>query len=318
MKKLAIILILSFTFILPLRTRAQSANWVALQSDTASLNAPGQMVNLSLNARLDTAINGASLILNYAPTCFKVAGHQSGSLLPGSTSFVQEQPGQLDLTYYFQGKVRGLTGEGSLIVIQLETLQLCTSQISIVPETLTLSVLDEHGLADNLPGVEDRSMVVSLIPANGLPVVAPQLTVNLPANAPVIPLASPSPRLKMGWTALAIAASICLGLIFIVILFFLLRQRPIVLQKTTRLKGPALRHRGGTIPLPHQGIQLGRHIKIIGQNGKFFVADTGSRLGVFLNGNRLDAVYQPLRNGDQVQLGHEISYQFIDARRETF
>jgi hypothetical protein len=317
MKKLAIILILTFAFILPLRARAQSANWVALQSDTANLNASGQTVNLSLNAMLNTSINGASLILHYDPACFKIAGHQPGSLLPGATSFVQEQPGQLDLTYYFQGKGRGLTGEGSLITIQLETLQLCASDLSIFPETLTLGVLDDTGLAFNLPGVEYRSLIVHLAPANGLPVVTPQPAAGLAVNSPAASLPSTGLRSDVFWWVLAMAASLFFGLILIAVFFFLLRRRSTPSQKTTRIQGPALTHTGGTVPLPRQRTQLGRHIEIIHQNDEFYVVDTGSRLGVFLNGNRLGAGYYPLRHGDRVQLGREISYQFIDARKDS-
>ncbi len=317
MKKLTVILILSLAFLLPLRARAQSANWVALQSDTTSLNAAGQTVNLSINAMLNTSINGASLILHYDPACFKVAGHQPGSLLPGATAFVQEQPGQLDLTYYFQGKGKGLTGEGSLITIQLETLQLCASDLSVAPETLTLGVMDDKGLAFNLPGVEFRSLTVHPAPANGLPVVTPQSVAALPVNSPAAALPFPSLSPDVVWWALALVASLFLGLIFIAALYLLLRHRSAFSPKTTSIQGPALMHTGGTIPLPRQHTQLGRHIEIIGQNGEFYLVDTGSRLGVFLNGNRLGAGYYPLRHGDMVQLGRKISYQFINARRDS-
>lgn len=317
MKKLAIILILSLTFLLPLRARAQSANWVALQSDATSLNAPGQTVNLSLNAMLDTAINGSSLILHYDPACFKVAGHQAGSLLQGATPFVQEQPGQLDLTYYFQGQGKGLTGEGSLITIQLETLQLCASDVSIAPETLTLGVLDGQGLAYNLPGVEFRSMIVHLAPANGQPVVTPQQAAAIPANSAVAPL----PPIDMGpdviLLAVIVAACLFLAMIFLVALYFVMRRRSSPAQKTIPIQGPALMHTGGTVQLPRRRTQLGRHIEIVHQNGEFYVVDTGSRLGVFLNGNRLGAGYYHLSHGDRVQLGREISYQFVNARRDS-
>lgn len=73
-------------------------------------------------------------------------------------------------------------------------------------------------------------------------------------------------------------------------------------------------HAGRSIPLPRQRTQIGRHIEIVHQNGGFYVVDNGSRLGVFLNGNRLGSGYYPLRNGDRVQLGQEISYQFVDVQ----
>ena len=319
MKKLAIILILSLTLLLPLRVRAQSANWVALQSDAPGLNAPGQLVNLSLNASLDTSVNGASLVLHYDPTCFKIAGHQAGNLLPGAISFLQEQPGQLDLTYYFQGQGKGLTGEGSLITIQLETLQLCASDLSIAPETLTLGVLNDQGLAFNLPGVEYRALSVHLAPVNGQPVANAQPAAAPPANLPAVPLSVPIQNTDLVWIVLAISASLFFGLIFVAAIFFLQQpQRSVAAAKAPASPGPALVHPGGTtIQLPHQGTQLGRHIEIIRQNGEYYLVDTGSRLGVFLNGNRLGAGYYPLRNGDRVQLGREVSYQFIDARRRT-
>jgi hypothetical protein len=317
MKKIAIILILLLALVLPLRARAQSANWVALQSDAASLNAPGQKINLSLNATLDTSINGASFILHYDPACFKVSGHQPGSLLPGATDFVQEQPGQLDLTYYFQGQGKGLTGEGSLIIIQLEALQLCSSDLSVAKETLTLGVLDDKGLAFNLPGVEYRSLVVHLAPASGLPVFTPPAAAVPPAHSPAsLPPAS-GPGADMFWMILAIAGSLFLGLVLIVAVFFLLRRRSAPPEKTIPTLGPALIHGGRTVPLPYQGTQLGRHIEIVHKNGEFYLVDTGSRLGVFLNGNRLGAGDYPLRHGDRVQLGREIVYQFINTRRDS-
>jgi hypothetical protein len=314
MKKFAIILILSLTFVLPLRARAQSANWVNLQSDATSLNAPGQMVNLSLSAMLNTAINGASLILHYDPACFKIARYEPGSLLAGATPFVQEQPGQLDLTYYFQGKGKGLTGEGSLITIQLESLQLCASDVSVAPESLTLGVLDDNGLAFNLPGVEQRNMMVHLAAANGLPMVPSQPAAGLPSNSSMLPpLLSLVPNVV--WIILVIVAGLLFGFILILALFFLLRSRSTRPQKSTSIQGPALMHTGGTVLLPPQRTQLGRHIEILHQNGEFYVVDTGSRLGVFLNGIRLGTGYHQLSHGDLVQLGREVSYKFINARR---
>jgi hypothetical protein len=238
MKKLAIILLLSLAFSLPVRTRAQSANWVSLQSDATSLNAPGQKVNLSLNAMLNSAINGASLILHYDPVCFKIAGHKPGSLLPGTTSFIQEQPGQLDLTYYFQGKGRGLTGEGSLINIQLEALQLCASDVSVDSKTLTLGVLDDKGLAFNLPGVEYRSMIVHLVPANGLAVFNPPSKAILPSNSPELPLTSTALGSNLIWWIVAIVTILILVLIIIVGLFLLLTD-----ASSSRKKRPVSRNR---------------------------------------------------------------------------
>jgi hypothetical protein len=319
MKKLAIILIISFAFILPLRVGAQSANWVALQSDVTSLNAPGQKLNLSLTAMLNTAVSGASLILHYDPACFKIAGYQPGSLLPGATAFNQEQPGQLDLTYYFQGKGKGLTGEGSLITIQLETLQVCTSDVSVAPGTITLGVLDDQGLAFNLPGVEFRSLLVHMAAASSLALVTPQpADATLPANNSSV-VVVPPPSISLGpnvfWIILAIAASMLFGLIFITAIFFLLHSRSPRSKKNAIIQGPALMHTGGTVLLQRERAQLGRHIEIIHQNGEFYVVDTGSRLGVFINGARLGSGYYHLSHGDLVQLGREISYKFINARR---
>jgi len=323
MKKLAIILVLMFTSILPLRAHAQSANWVALQSDSTSLNAVGQTINLSLNAMLDSAINGASLILRYDPACYKISGHQPGSLLPGATSFVQDQPGQLDLTYYFQGQGKGLTGAGSLITIQLETLQLCSTDLSIAPETLTLGVLDNTGMAFNLSGVELRSLIVHLVPASGLPITTPQQAAALPANSPAASALAPLPTDILNpdstwfWIGMSITGLLALALILISVFSFRSGRRIKVSQKTMPVRGAALMNSGRSIPLPRRSTRLGRHIEIMYENGKFYVADKGSRLGVFLNGNRVGAGNYPLRHGDKVQLGGEISYQFIDARAES-
>jgi hypothetical protein len=317
MKKIAIILSLFIALLLPVRAAAQGASWIALQSDSASLNAPGQIVNMSLAASLDTPINGASFILRYDPTCFKVAGHQPGSLLTGSTDFVQEQPGQFDLTYYFQGQGKGLTGEGSLINLQLETLQLCSSDISIAPETITLGVLDTQGLAFNLPNVEYRSLSVHFAPADGQPAAATQPGGVPPANVPSSSVSIPVLTPEMFWLFMSVAAILFVGLVLFLALFFLLRPRSArrAPQKGTSNAGPALMHAGGVVPLPRQRTRLGRHIEIVHQNGEFYLMDTGSRLGAFLNGNRLGAGLYPLRDGDRVQLGNEMTYRFINASK---
>lgn len=314
MKKIAIISILLFALLFPRRAQAQEVNWIALQSDIAGLEASGQVVNLSVQAMLDTAINGASFILRYDPACFKVSNYQPGSLLPGATAFVQEQPGQLDLTYYFQGKGQGLTGEGSLVTLQLETLQLCDSALSLDPETITLGVLDASGLAFNLPGVEYRSLDLRLAPVNGLPVVTAQPNSVSPALVPLTGPAVTSPGNRLVWIVPAAATVLLLGLVLVVVFFLRTRRQPVPAVRAAHTRrGPALMHAGRSIPLPRQRTQIGRHIEIVHQNGEFYVVDNGSRLGVFLNGNRLGSGYYPLRNGDRVQLGQEISYQFVDA-----
>jgi hypothetical protein len=213
-----------------------------------------------------------------------------------------------------------LTGAGSLIMIQLETLQMCASDISITPETFTLGVLNSQGMAFNLPGVEYRDMVVHLAPANGQAVVTPQAAAGA-APAASVGLTPPSGPAFFGLGENGIWLIIgAVGLLFVlivgVIVFLYLRGRktPASSQNTTPILGPALIHKGGTVTLPQKRTQLGRHIEIVYNNGGFFMVDSGSRLGVYINGKRLGNGSYPLSHGDRVQLGQEISYQFIHTR----
>lgn len=317
MKKRLSFLLLLFTLLFPWRVQAQGANWLDLQSDHSGLQAAGETVTLSIQAMLNTAINGASFILQYDPQCFKVSGYQPGTLLPGATAFAQQSPGQLDLTYYFQGKGQGLAGEGSLVSLQLEALQLCDSQVSIDPGTITLGVLDSsNGLALRLPDVSYRALSLRFAPVNGAAAAAPQeATSQTAVSAQNAPTAPALPGLV--WLGLGIALVLLLGLDLLALLV-LKRPRHAGVPASHNAhtgKGSALLCAGRRIPLPPQRTLIGRHIEIIHQNGTFFVADTGSRLGVFLNGNRLGKGYHPLRHGDQVQLGREVSYQFVQNRQ---
>jgi len=318
MKKLAFLLIFLVAFTIPLRVRAENANWVGLESDTTALTTPGQSIQVALDASLNTSIAGASLILIYDPACFKVTGHEPGSLLPGATAFVQEKPGQLDLTYYFLGSGQGLTGEGSLITIQLETLNLCASDLSTTPENITLGVLDDNGMAFNLTGVEYRTLSVHLAPGDGQPVISSQPIAKDPAISSS-GTASSQPLAKN-------AVNVYLILLFVVLLagiggvlgYFLLRRLSRGSPYSSSLNvasAPALVHDGHPIPLPQKGTQLGRHTEIVKRDGGFYLTDTGSQKGTFLNGDRLGTGYYPLRDGDQINLGHEVSYRFIESHR---
>jgi hypothetical protein len=332
MKKLAVLLIVFISIIMPLRARAQSVNWVALQSDTTTLAAPGQSIQLSLNGAFDTPINGAGLILRYDPACFKITGHQAGSLMAGATPFVQEKPGQYDLLYFYLGKGKGLTGEGSLITIQLESLQLCASELSVAPETITLGVLDENGMAFNLPGVEYRSLATHFTPGAGLMAVTPQAaaavaeTPEVNSTAPIIqstvPVTQPEHPKNSFSISLVIMAFVFIFLpVIIAAIYFLLRRlskQPGKSSAPITASGPALILDGRSIPLPNERTPLGRYAEIVRRDGVFYLSDSGSQKGIFLNRKRLAKGYYPLHNGDQVQLGQDISYRFVESRGQTF
>ncbi len=314
MKKIAALLVIFISMMMPLHAGAQGANWVALQSDTTTLTAPGQVIQLSLMGSLDTPINGAALILRYDPACFKITGHQPGSLIPGATAFVQDNPGQFDLTYFFQGKGNGQTGEGSLITIQLEALQLCASDLSAAPETITLGVLDDKGLAFNLAGVEYRSLVAHIAPGPGLEVVTPQPAGGVPAIS-INPAAGSKPTFNF----LLIILPIILLSILSAILVFFLRSPSKQPGKSalTKKTGPALVLGGRSIPIARARTQLGRYAEIVQREEGFYLINAGSPKGIFLNGKRLTDGYYPLHNGDQVQLGKDISYRFVGPGGQT-
>jgi hypothetical protein len=315
MKKLVFFLILLMAFTVPLRAQAQNINWVTLQSDITALTAPGQPVQIMLDGSLNTPIKGAGLILSYDPACFKVTGHQPGSLLPGAKAFAQEKPGQLDLTYYFQGSGQGLTGEGSLITIQLETLNLCASDLSATPDTITLGVLNDQGMAFNLTGVEYRTLSVHLAPSNGQPVIPP--VVNNQGKSPVTTSASQNP-ISVYLVLLFVFILAGIGLAGYFLLNRLLREnprQPALAAASVKTGTPALIHNGRPIPLPQTRTQLGRHIEIVKHYDGFYLADTGSQRGTFLNGSRLGAGYHRLHDGDQIQLGQEVSYRFVESHK---
>ncbi len=168
---LVLALFLLAALITPKHALAQGVNWVVLQSDTTAITTPGQVVTVALRGSLNVPISRATMTLRYDPACFRVISLRPGSLLPGAVAYAQAQAGQFDLSYNLPGDRLGLTGEGSLASMQLEALQVCSSDLSVAPNSISLAVLDTHGLATNLPGVEYRSLSIhllqSLVPANG-------------------------------------------------------------------------------------------------------------------------------------------------------
>jgi hypothetical protein len=179
---LILALFLLAALIYPQHALAQSVNWLALQSDTTAIAIPGQVINVALHGSLNVPIAGAAMTLRYDPACFRVIGHHPGNLLPGATVYAQAQAGQFDLVYDLPDTSRGLTGEGSLVTLQLEALKLCTSDLSVAADSILLAVLDKNGLTTKLPGVEYRGLRIHLLPGNALPANKP---VILPTKAQI-------------------------------------------------------------------------------------------------------------------------------------
>jgi hypothetical protein len=321
MKKLAVLLALLIS-LLPLRVQAESVNWIALQSDTTTITAPGQSIQLSLTGALNTPINGAALILSYDPACFRIANHQPGSLIPEATAFVQGQPGKLDLTYFYQGQGKGLTGEGTLIDIQLEALQLCASDVSVTPETITLGVLNEQGMAFNLTGVEYRGLTAHIVPSAGLPVVTPQPVVAVPEVE--VPSVLPAPEYAVAPARPTFSISpyiIFMPILAIPLLsaaVYFLTRRPVRKPGITAPvlgSGPVLILAGRSIPIQQERTALGRYTHIVRRSGIFYITDSGSLKGTYVNGKRIESGYHRINTGDQIQLGEDTTYRFVENLR---
>lgn len=307
-----VIFILLVALVTPQHTQAQNINWVALQGDTSAINMPGQLVTVTLDSSLNVPITGAGMKLHYDPTCFRVISHHPGSLLPGAVAFIQAQAGQFDLTYAFHGGGQGRTGLGSLIQIQLEALKLCASDISVAANTILLGVLDAKGMAANLPGVQYRALKLHLTPGQ-----SPAITkASVPPSSTAV-----SQQSQVDATAIFFLLLILIPLLAVVG-YVLLRRHS---QRTGMAssifgtlpgnKSPALIYAGRSIPLPEEGTALGRHIKIVQRDGGFYIIDTGSQNGTFVNGRPVGDGYYLLHDGDDVQLGREASYRFVERHR---
>ena len=306
------IFILLVALVTPRHTQAQNINWVALQGDATAINVPGQIVMVTLDSSINVPITGVGMKLHYDPACFRVISHHPGSLLPGAVAFIQAQAGQFDLTYAFHGGGQGRTGSGSLIAIQLEALKLCASDISVAANTILLGVLDAKGMAANLPGVEYRTLKLHLVPGQ-----APAIT---KASVPPLPSAV-AQQSQVDATPIFFLMLILIPVLG-VIGYFLLRRHS---QRTGMIspifgmlpgeKSPALIYAGRSIPLPEDGTTLGRHIRIIQRDGCFYIMDTGSQNGTFVNGRPVGEGYYLLHDGDDVQLSREVSYRFVERHR---
>lgn len=144
---------------------AQSANWVGLQIH-AENQTQYQTFAIAFSGALDVPINGAGIILNYDPACLQMSRYQSGTLLPNSVAFPKEEPGKLDIAYYYQGKSQALIGEGTLIEVYFNVLGSCSSLISADPAFINLGILDNTGMVVNLSGVTYRDLIISFPPPN--------------------------------------------------------------------------------------------------------------------------------------------------------
>ena len=315
MKKISIILILLVLMIIPQRTQAQKVNWVALESDTSTISTPGQLVIVTLNASLNVPLASAAFVLRYDPACFRVTSHHFGNLLAGATSAVTAQPGLFDLTYQLPNKQQGNIGEGSLMRIQLETLKLCTSDLSVSSNSMVLKILDAKGSLVNLPGVEYHTLSIHLtenprLAATATPIVSPAPIFTLP------PMMDSTYVFLLTLALLPIAGTI--------ISMLLLRRKAKKPTKRSSDSGeilqenkiPALVQAGQSIPLTQSRTRLGRHTEIIQRGTGFYLTDTGNQQGTLLNGNHIGRGYYFLHDGDHVQLGNEGAYRFVKPRKQ--
>lgn len=314
MKKISLFIILLVSLVIPQRAPIQTENWVALQSDTSSISAAGQLIMVSLNGSLNQPVTEAALTLRYDPACFQVTSHHPGSLMTGATSIVTAKPGQFDLTYHFQEKHQGNTGEGSLMAIQLEALKRCTSNLSVSSNSIMLKMLDSNGISVNVPSVEYRTLTLHLTEGPLPAATAIPLT-------PPVQTASQNPILDS--TYLFLLMLILLPVAGAIAYTLLLRSRPKQMNKHTPTPGsvpgkiPALIHAGRAIPLLEPRTRLGHHIEIIQRGKGFYLTDTGSQHGTLLNGSHIGRGYYFLHDGDQVQLGSDIPYRFVKPQERV-
>lgn len=317
MKKIAFFLILLIAIAIPQKnTRMQSANWLTLQSDTNIITAPGQLLVVTLNGALNIPVTEASLTLKYDPACFRVTSHHPGSLLTGATAAVQAQPGQFDLHYQVQENNQPHIGEGSLVSIQLEALKLCASDLMVPASSVVLKISDAKGHIISLPGVEYHTLTLHL--ARGQ---APAATAI--AASPAVQFPVRIALLNNNYVFLGLLALLPVGGVIVSILLrrrfkrsakpvpFLEIPVPAPLQESNI---PALIHAAGLerpILLSQPRTRLGLHTEIIQRGGRFYLADTGSQSGTFLNGSHVGPGYHFLHDGDQVRLGRETSYRFF-------
>ncbi len=329
MKKILLYIFLLALFITPVNVHAQNSNWVGVKSDVTSVTAVGQPIQVELYGAVDTPVTGAALILNYDPNCFKVVSHQPGNLISGATAFAQEKPGQLDLTYYFQGNKLGVAGEGAFITIQLESLAVCTSDLSVAPESILLGVLDSSGMASNLTGVTYQTLDLhfsadqesesspsaifsSLLSADSAP--KDEALISNPTDQQINPSTGlNTPAILFFFVVLPLIASI-----FVLYMWNRQPRAAMVLAPKTvsSFAGgghPALIHRGKPILLSQEHNLIGDNLEIIQQNGRSYLANKGNPEGVLLNGNRLEVGYHPLHDGDKVQVDNRITYRFIQS-----
>lgn len=351
MKKLIPFLLVLIFFVIVIPVHAQSGNWVALQSDSTTITAPGQTITVSLEASINAALNGAGIVLNYDPDCLKVVDYRPGTLLPNAVAFEQNVPGSLDLTYYYQGASQAIAGEGSLMEVTFEVLDVFDTSVTMDPAFVVLDRIDETGMAVGLPNVEFRNLAVQ---ANGKPELATLTdeTVSFPAASTslseppdvVIPTSvvqMPMPsifRAPFGeFSFLLISLVVIIASLLIVAVIVMLRHK-------TRKNAPGYRssHRNLAVPalivetgpqkghilyLQGQQIIFGRlkncqiriddhlisrqHAEIVENGGQYYLADFGSRNGTFLNRKQLDAGHYLLQDGDRIRLGKVITYRFF-------
>jgi len=283
----------------PVRAQTQDVNWVALESDTTTLTTPDQLILLTLKGSLNTPVNSAALTLYYNPTCFRVTSYRPGSLLSGAVSAIRAQPGLFELAYDFQGSGQGMVGEGSLVTIQLEALKFCVSDVSIAPNSISLGVLDSHGVAENLAGVEYRSLAIHLVPGSVVPAISfDDGLLNFMGLVVLVLLGAAVYRFLRRWP----------------------RRPDRMLSLSARLpikKTPGLLHAGRLIPLPKERTLLGRDTEIIQRDGGFYLANTGGEKGTCLNGSHIGSGSYLLHDGDEVQIGRDVSYRFVNPDEDA-
>jgi len=330
MNKIILYAFLMTIILIPANVHAQGNNWVGVKSDVASITSAGQLVQVELYGAVNTPVTGAALILNYDPGCFKVIGHQPGNLISGATAFAQEKPGQLDLTYYFQGNKLGVVGEGAFITIQLESLAVCASDLSVPPESIMLGVLDSSGMASNLTGVTYQILDLHFSAdqeSGSLPATIFSSLLSTDSTAknseelipnPSDPQNNSSNRMN---TPVILLLFVVLPLIASIFVLYMWNRQPrstIALASTpvSSFVGgghPALIHRGKPVMLSQEHNFIEGNVEIIQQNGQSYLANKLNSIGVLLNGSKLEAGYHQLHDGDKVQIGNQITYRFVQS-----
>jgi len=182
--------------------------------------------------------------------------------------------------------------------------------------------LDSNGMVFNMPGVEYRSLSIHLTSAGtSQPVLSWQPFAVAPANSFTDTASEPISQATM-------ASLIILFVLFFAtlgVMGYFLFVRPSkhkprssrVIVDLSPATSPVLVHGGHPIPLHQNHKWLGHHTEISKRDGAFYLIDTGSHQGTFLNGNRLGAGYHLLHDGDQVHLGNGVPYRFVEPQAHT-